>query len=149
MKASRRGIDKFLLCYEEDGSTSRRKGSGRPTIITEDMREIVEERMQADDETTAHQLHRCLTEEHGYSSCERTALRCRTGLGWTHRGSAYCQLIRTVNKEKRLAWARQFQHEAAAGFLDVIWTDECTVQMETHRRFCCRKAGQPPKNKPR
>ena len=41
MKASRRGIDKFLLRYEEDGSTSRRKGSGRPTIITEDMREIV------------------------------------------------------------------------------------------------------------
>ena len=103
VKASWQGIDKFLLRYEEDGSTSRRKGSGRPTIITKDMREIVEERMQADDETTARLLHRCLMEEHGYSSCERTALWCRTGLGWTHRGSAYCQLIRTVNREKRLA----------------------------------------------
>ena len=56
VKASRQGIDKFLLRYEEDGSTSRRKGSGMPTIITEDMREIVEERMQADNETTARQL---------------------------------------------------------------------------------------------
>ena len=35
------------------------------------------------------------------------------------------------------------------GFSDVIWTDECTVQLETHRRFCCRKKGEAPKNKPR
>ena len=34
-------------------------------------------------------------------------------------------------------------------FDDVIWSDECTVQMETHRRFCCRKKGEPPKPKPR
>ncbi|KAL5469124.1 hypothetical protein EMCRGX_G030327 [Ephydatia muelleri] len=33
-------------------------------------------------------------------------------------------------------------------FDDVIWSDECTVQMETHRRFCCRKKGEPPKPKP-
>ena len=70
-------------------------------------------------------------------------------MGWTRRGTAYCQLIRGPNKEKRLAWAKQYLHEAAGGFLDVIWTDECTVQMETHRRFCCRKIGQPPRNKPR
>ena len=30
-------------------------------------------------------------------------------------------------------------------FTDAVWTDECSVQLETHRRFCCRKIGQPPK----
>ena len=69
---------------------------------------------------------------------------CRMSLGWTRRGTAYCQLIRAANKEKRLAWAQKHLHEATTGFLDVIWTDECTVQMETYRRFCCRKDGQPP-----
>lgn len=34
-------------------------------------------------------------------------------------------------------------------FDNVIWTDECTVQMESHRRFCCRKVGCAPKPKPR
>ena len=29
-------------------------------------------------------------------------LRCRTYLGWTFRGSSYCQLIRHENKQKRL-----------------------------------------------
>ena len=67
-------------------------------------------------------------------------------LGWTFRGSAYCQLIRAQNKEKRLEWAESYLHD---GFEDVVWTDETTVQLETHRRFCCRKNGQKPRYKPR
>ena len=34
-------------------------------------------------------------------------------------------------------------------FQDVIWTDETSVQMETHRRFHCYKHGQKPRYKPR
>ena len=59
-------------------------------------------------------------------------LRCRTALGWTFRGSSYCQLIRDVNKTKRLEWIRQFLSEASSGFED-IWTDEATVQLGTYR----------------
>ena len=39
--------------------------------------------------------------------------------------------------------------EVERGFSEVIWTDECTVQLETHRHFCCRIKGEAPKNKPR
>ena len=49
-------------------------------------------------------------------------------LGWTFRGSAYCQLIRDANKRKRLEWARQY---ASDDFEDVIWADEASVQLET------------------
>ena len=66
-------------------------------------------------------------------------------LGWIYRESAYCQLIRTVNKIKRLEWARNYLHD---NFEDVIWTDETTVQLQTHRRFCCRKEGEKPRLKP-
>ncbi len=34
-------------------------------------------------------------------------------------------------------------------FEDVIWTDECSVQLEPHRRTCCRKIGEAPRPKPR
>ena len=101
------------------------------------IKQIVEDQMRVDDETTAYQLHRLLTEK-GYSISLRTVLRCWTALGWTFRGSAYCQLIREGNKVKRLAWARDHLHDT---FDDVIWSDECTVQMESHRRFACRKQG--------
>ena len=34
-------------------------------------------------------------------------------------------------------------------FKNVIWTDETTVQLESHKRFCCRKDGRQPRYKPR
>ncbi len=145
MLASRRGIAKFIERYRVTGSIGRKPGSGRPTKITEEIKAIVEEQMQRDDETTAVQLH-ALLQSKGYTISLPTILRCRTSLGWTFRGSSYCQLIREANKEKRLEWATAHQNDH---FKDVIWTDEATVQLETHRRFCCRKIGQRPKNKPR
>ena len=148
MSASRKGIANFLKRYRSTGTIARRPGSGRPTKVTEEVKRIVEEQMRVDDETTAYQLHQLLTSK-GYGLSLRTILRCRTALGWTFRGSSYCQLIREVNKTKRLEWARQFVSEASSGFEDVIWTDEATVQLETHRRFCCRKRGERPRNKPR
>lgn len=145
INASRVGIAKFLTRFEQRGSISRASGSGRPSKINNEVMAIVEEKMREDDETTAYQLHRILTSK-GYQISCRTILRCRTALGWTFRGSAYCQLIREPNKEKRLNWARKHLND---NFDNVVWTDECSVQLESHKRFCCRKQGEPPRLKPR
>ena len=142
---SRFGVHKFLVMYQDTGSVSRRPGSGRLSKVSGRVKELVEARMQEDDESTAYQLHHMLV-EHGIEISFRTILRCRATLGWTFRGSAYCQLIRQENKTKRLRWCEQYKDDS---FDDVIWTDESTVQLEAHRRFCCRKQGQAPKPKPR
>lgn len=142
---SRVGVAKFIKKFEETGTITRRVGSGRPSKVTAEIKQIVEDQMRLDDETTAVQLYRLLKDK-GYNISLRTILRCRSALGWTFRGSAYCQHIRAKNKEKRLVWAREYLDDT---FDDVIWTDECTVQMASHRRFCCRKRGEPPKLKPR
>ena len=59
------------------------------------------------------------------------------------------EMIGEQNKLKRLNWAIAHLHEAETGFKDVVWTDECTVQLESHRRICCLKGGEAPKNKQR
>lgn len=82
--------------------------------------------MSQDDETTAKELvtaHR----SDGISLSMFTALKARKLLGWTSRGTAYCQLICAPNREKRLRWA---QENVAERFEDVIWSDETSVQME-------------------
>ena len=145
LKASRVGIAKFIAKYEQTGCVARVPGSGRPSKITAEIKAIVGEIMHKDDETTASQLHATLLAR-GYKISLRTVLRCRTSLGWTFRGSSYCQLIREANKVKRLHWAEQYIND---NFENVVWTDECTVQLESHRRFCCRKRGERPKPKPR
>lgn len=49
-------------------------------------------------------------------------------LGWSYPGAAYCQLIREVNKQKCLLWAKEYVEDP---FYDVIWSDETSVQLET------------------
>ena len=139
------GVSKFVKHYKETGSIARKPGSGRLSKVTGRVKELVEEQMQRDDETTATQLHSFLISK-GISISLKTILRCRKSLGWTFRGSSYCQLIRDANKVKRLDWVLKYQDET---FDDVIWTDESSIQLENHRQFCCRKEGQRPKPKPR
>ena len=101
--------------------------------------------MMEDDETTVKELKKMLAER-GHHISDTSVLKCRRELGWTRRGSAYCQMIRDVNKEKRLEWAR---NNVGEDFADCIYSDETTVQIETHRRFCCTKTGLKPRYKPR
>jgi len=148
IRTTRVAVHYFLKRYEASGTINRREGSGPKSKITAEVKQIVETQMQNDDETTAHQLHKLLMEK-GYSMSLSTVLRCRVQLGWTFRGSAYCQLIREANKAKRLAWCQEYLTEAENGFHNVIWTDESSIQMETHKRYCYRKDGQAAKSKPR
>ena len=121
------------------------KKSGRPTKLTPHVLKIIDDAMEKDDETTGKELVLEL-QNAGETASRTTVLKGRCLLGWTTRGAAYCQMIRAVNREKRLRWAMDNLH---TNFTDVIWTDEITVQLETHRRFCCRKRGQKPRYKPR
>lgn len=101
--------------------------------------------MEKNDETTALELKQLLTKE-GYDASESSIRQWRKDLGWTPKGSSYCQMIRDVYKEKRLKFARENKDMT---YLDTIYTDETTVQIETHRRTCCYKRGRKPCYKPK
>ena len=94
---SRKAVWRFIKHYESTGSTARKTSSGRPTKVTPAILAIVEHKMAEDDETTAVQLQKLLTEK-GHPLSISTIIHARSELGWTFRGSAYCQLIRDVNK---------------------------------------------------
>ena len=120
--------------------------SGHPKKLTPHILEQIDNKMNTDDETTAKELQKVIENNCGASLSARTLLRGRCSLGWTKRGTAYCQMIRETNKAKRLAWAKQ---NLGLSFEDVIWTDETSVQLESHCRFHCYKKGQKPRYKPR
>ena len=133
---TRRGISDLLKKYATTGAIACIPGSGRPTKVTTEMRKIVEEKMQNDDETTAIQMF-CHLQEKGFSISRRSVLRCRTSLGWTFRGSAYCQLIRDKNKEKQLIWA---QKNMKLNFENVVWSDETNHNtVGNTQTFCLQK----------
>jgi len=130
--------------YRETGCIGRRISSGRPLKIAAEIKVVIDRQMELDDETSMMQLHAMLMNKHDIKVSLRTVLRCHTSQGWTFRGSAYCQHIREANKVKHLEWNQRHLYSDKA-FKDVILTDECTVQLELHCRFACRRIDQQPK----
>ena len=57
----------------------------------------------------------------------------------------YCALINEVNCAKRVTWCEERKALKDLEFENVIWTDECTVQLEPHRKRYFHKEGQPPR----
>ena len=141
----RQTVWRFWRHYRSYRCVAPRPRSGRSTKLTSEVQDVIEQTMQNNDEATLKEIAGILVNR-GYKMSLRTILKGRRSLGWTTRRAAYCQLIRQQNKEKRLAWAREHLND---GFTDVVWSDETTVQLEMHRRFCCRKKGQKPRYKPR
>ena len=86
---SREGVSDFLSQVENTCSTAGRPGSGRPSKQMEQVKEVVESAMHADDKTTVKPLHEKLISRRA-SVSKNTVLRCSQSLGWTVRGSAYC-----------------------------------------------------------
>jgi transposase len=145
IRVSKQGVRQFLKRFAIYKTIARKPGSGLPPKLSPAIQQLIEQAMRKDDETTATQLQAILASRLIYVSLS-TIVRNRRELGWTFRGSAYCQLIRHANKQKRLNWAQTNLHD---DFNDVIWSDETTVQLETHRRYCYRKEGERPIPKPR
>ena len=147
--ASRIEVWKFCKLFERYQTIQRVPGSGRPSKVTAAIQRLVDAQMVKDDKTTAVQLQKRLS-DNGFRLSLNIILRARAKLGWTFRGSAYCQLIRETNKVKRLEWAREnCEASQSNGFQDVVWTDETSVQLETHRRHSYRRKGELPRPKPR
>ena len=54
VKASRFGVHKFIKHYNEQGSIDRKTGSGRLSKLTTQVKQLVDQQMERDDETTAY-----------------------------------------------------------------------------------------------
>ena len=138
LTCTRQGIHNFFRRYLELGTINKKTGSGERSKVVQEVKNIVEGQMQEDDETTAVQL-KAILKKHGYHLSLSTILCCRKSLGWSFRGTSYCQMIQMIREQNNLD----------EDFGDVIWTDDTTVQMKSHRLYCCRKKSQKPRYKPR
>ncbi len=143
---SPQAVHSWLKVFAKTNSLVRRPGSQRPSKITPSVLRLVEAKMQCDD-TTAVQLHELLLRSGIFISLS-TVNRSRRMLGWTFHGTRYCQMIRLPNKTKRLDFAKKCLEECD-DFNNVIWSDETSVQLECHKRFCFRKKNAKPRYKPK
>ena len=140
---TRKTIAATIAKWRTTRHTQNLPRSGRPTMIPKLHQLFIEKKMQENDELTAADLLDLMIARFGRRHCgysKRTLARARKDLGWTFNTVRYCQAIREGNKAKRLEWCKERLDEGEM-FDDVIFTDECTVQLDRHRRRSYRKKG--------
>ena len=97
--------------------------------VTHELLDFIDAEMEKNDELTAVDLQRLIFAQFGFDFSCRKVKELRKKLGWIAEKTRYCQLVREVNREKRL----NFSRECIATndqFDDVIWSDECNIQLE-------------------
>ena len=117
------GVGKFLQHYKETRTIACTPGSGQRSKVKAYTQRLIEEQMEADDETTGKELQKLLV-KNGIKVSSTMALRWRSQLSWTSKSTRYCQMIRDVSKAKRLEWP---QLNKDMPFDDIIHTNETTV----------------------
>lgn len=142
-------VSKKSLCllirkYKKTGSVADYRTTKPPRKLQGNHYRFIDNAMADNDELSISKLHSILMEEFpDLSVSQSTVKRARRELGWVAKKTRYCALISDANKEKRLEWCKRQQESGDLEFDDVVWTDECTVQLESYRRITFRKKSQP------
>ena len=139
----------LLVKYKQTNSVVDRPRAAVPKILRDEHYCEIDKALSENDEMTSRQLRAMLISKWpSLSMSISTVERARRELGWVVTSPKYCQLIREQNKQKRLEWCQKMI-ATNEQFKDVIFTDECSVQLETHRKRCYRRKHAPRKLKPR
>ena len=142
VSVSVRSLYKLCRKYREHGSVLDLQRQRRSKKLTPEMEDMIDIEMRNNDELTSVQLRSKLKEKYPSLEVSLSAIKlARRRRGWVCTKPHYCQILREANKTKRLEWCEQ-QLENEEDFSDVIFTDECTVQLDHHSCICFRKKGE-------
>ena len=136
-------ISRVIKKLRLTGSVANLPRSRRPRKLSAEASAFIDQQMRKDDEMTRVKIQKKLAKR-GISVSSSTVRRSRKQQGWTLQRNAYCQLIRDANKVKRLEFAQRIL-ESGDTFHNVIFSDECSISLQS---YCCtwfRIADEPTK----
>ena len=141
---SSRSLQQLIIKFQYHHTIWDLPRRAKPNKLSEEMTTLMNNMLRNNDEMISRQICSRLIEK--FQSLNRVSLstvkQARQAKGWVCTRPHYCQLIKEVNKVKWREWCQQ-QIEMKEEFEDVIFTDECTAQLDHHGRLCFRKESQP------
>lgn len=142
INASRPAVSLFLRRFRESGTLYDKPRAGRNKKLVIRHFDIIDEEMRRKDELSSIELAHILLARCDIEVSPRTVRRVRKKLGWTWCGTKYCQLVKDVNKPKRMEHCLKVLSDGD-DFADVIFSDECSVNIERSTRRSFHKVGEP------
>ena len=114
--------------------------------VTMDMLQFMDKAMEENDELSATQLMEQVNEKFGVNFSLSKVKTIRKKLGWRSDATRYCQMIRAKNRPIRVEYAIGRIRDKDQ-FNDALFSDECTVQMDSHGKITFRRWWEPKKKK--
>ena len=117
-----------------------------PKDVTLEILDFIDSSMETNDELTAKKLQESIENQFAVVFSATKVKRLRRSLGWLSSGTKYCQLVKEVNRIKRLQFSEKCL-ELEDNFDDVLWSDECCVQLDWNGRISFHRWWEPAKLK--
>ena len=134
-----RSLQRLDKKFHDEGTFKDLPRNKRSKKLSQPMIKFINDKLEEDDELTSTKLRALLMQNWPDLNVSLTTVkRYRRKHGWVCTRPHYCQLIRHMNKRKRVAWCEEAV-KSKDDFADIIFSDECTVQLEHHGRICFRK----------
>ena len=141
---SKKSLHLQLKKYKTTGSVADRRTVRPPRKLREEHYRFIDDCVASDDELTAKKLRDKLLERFPSLNVSLSTMkRAHMELGWTAKRTRYGALVSEANQEKRVVWCNERMETSDMDFDDVVFSDECTVQLESHRRVMFYKKSQP------
>jgi transposase len=127
-----------ILRFRRTGTWSYKRPTGRHKYLLLVAGRIINSAMHHNNELTAEQLQglierRFRRKRRNINISLTSIRRLRRQLGWVYGSTKYCQLIREENKPKRVSFCVSALRNPA-NLKHLVFTDECTVQLERYKR---------------
>ncbi|VDI49592.1 Hypothetical predicted protein [Mytilus galloprovincialis] len=145
IKVTRQVIDYWVQQYrlgkftDEITCPSATKVKTMKTLTRADV-QFVKRTLSSEPCTSSRTLHKRLLLK-GSKVSLSTTKRAIVHAGFTCTKPRYCQMVRHVNKEKRVAFCKMLV-ENNDQFNDMIFSDECTVQLHQNKVYIYRRYDQ-------
>ena len=129
----------YICGYFEPGVIKPKKGIFKKVSVRD--AEIVEKVLSENPQQSATDVHKILKSD-GYTLSLSTTKRVISAVGYTSASPRYGQLVRDTNKEKRIRFC-QTLITSNDTLSDIIFTDECSVQLHQNKQVMYRCKDSP------
>ena len=139
---SKKSLRVLIRKYKRTGSVADEWKTKWPRKLQDEHFHSVDNAIAENDVLTSLQLYNMFEEKYPEVSISISTInRVRRELGWVAKRTRYCAMIAERNKEKRVEWCQEQIRAGNLSFTNVVWTDECTVQLESHCWMTYRRIG--------
>jgi transposase len=139
LTCSQQEVGRVLHQFVTTGDVESHWRSGRPSVVTDDVKEVIEKTIKRKRTATAEEIANAVEEETGRRVSARTMRRVRRRLHYYPVHVSAKPALTDAHKAARLAWCREHVRDSVKS---LVFMDEMGVWIDYHKQVYWIKPGE-------